>query len=49
MARQSLEGSITKWADRPMCQIDGCQNQAMYLYEYDDGTWKWRVRHGKII
>ena len=49
MSRPPFPGSITSWANRPMCQIDGCQNQAMYMYEYDDGTWKWRVLHGKII
>ena len=49
MSRPSLPGSITTWSNRPMCQIDGCQNQVMYQYEYTDGTYKWRVRHGKII
>jgi hypothetical protein len=49
MSRPALEGSITKWANRPICQADGCCNPAMYMYQYDDGTWKWRVRHGLII
>ena len=49
MSRPAHPGSITAWVNRPKCQIDGCQNQAMYTYQYDDGTWKWRVRHGKII
>ena len=49
MSRPAHPGSITAWVNRPKCQIDGCQNTAMYMYQYDDGTWKWRVRHGKII
>ena len=49
MSRTPIEGSVTTWANRPMCQIDGCQNHAKFEYEYDDGTWKWLVRHGKII
>ena len=49
MSRPAHPGSITAWVNRPKCQIDDCQNQAMYTYQYDDGTWKWRVRHGKII
>jgi len=44
-----VPGSVSRWEDRPMCQIDGCQNQAKYDYQYSDGDWKWRVRHGKII
>lgn len=49
MSYLSHRGSITTRAHRPMCEMDGCQNQAMFLYEYSDGTVKWRVRHGKII
>ena len=49
MSRPAHPGSITTWAKRPKCQIDGCDNHAMYMYEYNDGTWKWRVQHGKII
>lgn len=49
MPGKALEGSKTSWKDRPVCQIDGCGNHAMYQYQYDDGEWKWRVRHGKII
>ena len=49
MSRTPIEGSVTTWANRPMCQIDGGKNHAKCEYEYDDGTWKWRVRHGKII
>jgi hypothetical protein len=49
MSKPSLPGSITTWAKRPKCQIDGCENDAKFEYQYDDGTWKWRVRHGKII
>jgi hypothetical protein len=49
MPGKALEGSITSWKLRPSCQIDGCSNPAMYQYQYDDGDWKWRVRHGKII
>jgi len=49
MSRPAHPGSITAWANRPKCQIDGCQNPAMYMYQYDDGTWKWRVRHGRLI
>jgi len=45
----ALEGSITSWENRPQCQIAGCCNPAMYNYQYADGDWKWRVRHGKII
>ena len=49
MSKPALPGSITTWAKRPKCQIDGCLNHAKYEYQYDDSTWKWRVRHGKII
>ena len=49
MSYLSHQGSITTRANRPMCEMDGCQNQAMFMYEYSDGTVKWRVRHGKII
>ena len=49
MSRPAHPGSITTWVNRPKCQIDSCQNPAMYMYQYDDGTWKWRVRHGKLI
>ena len=44
-----LNTSRTTWEQRPNCQIDGCNNPAMYMYQYENGTWKWRVRHGKII
>jgi len=49
MSRHTNLGSITTWAKRPKCQIDGCENDAKFDYQYDDGTCKWRVRHGKII
>jgi hypothetical protein len=49
MTRIAVEGSVTSWANRPMCQITGCKNQAVYQYQYEDGDYKWRVRHGKII
>jgi len=49
MSRHTNLGSVTTWAKRPKCQIEGCENDAKFEYQYDDGTWKWRVRHGKII
>ena len=49
MSRPTMPGSVTTWAKRPKCQLDGCDNDAKFEYQYDDGTWKWRVRHGKII
>jgi hypothetical protein len=49
MPGKALEGSVTSWADRPKCQVEGCCNVAMYMYQYNDGDYKWRVRHGKII
>jgi len=49
MSRPTMPGSVTTWDKRPKCQLDGCDNDAKFEYQYNDGTWKWRVRHGKII
>jgi hypothetical protein len=34
---------------RPTCEVSGCSNKAMYCYQYDDGTYRWRKRFGHYI
>lgn len=41
--------AVTTMRSRPMCEVDGCNNKAMYCYQYEDGRYRWRTRHGKFI
>lgn len=40
---------VTTMDKRPCCEVENCNNGAMYQYAYDDGTYRWRTRFGKYI
>ena len=41
--------AVTTMRMRPRCEVPGCTNKAMYLYQYEDGLYRWRTRHGHFI
>jgi len=34
---------------RPRCEQPGCDGPATYQYQYEDGTYRWRTRHGLFV
>lgn len=43
------ENKRTTMKYRPCCEVPGCKNLAMYRYQYEDGTYLWRMNQGKFI